>query len=1242
MADENPNLLKITVGPKSDMTPGPPSGVTPVADSNDDDLIAEWKSRQAVQPSKAGAGGQELLEEYQRRKTQPQLGEGVVAKPGKTPPATDFQQRLNKTSQELLRDFAGRDADIDYSAEAPWSVRYQVGRMDNPSEVRKYLKKFYGDSDFGQDKGGRWWIREGGKKVPIDVGILPGMAASAPTQAGAMVGGAAGGMLGGPAGAIAGAGIGAAGGKAADEGAKFLQGTFSKTPEEEASVLGGEAALNAGMSTLGPLGRGASQTLRTGFFGVTPRSAQTAGKLLERGVRPPIGSVAPDAVGLERKRQLSAAVGWDMGKEKRTGYVENEMRGILSSTGMNPGEVEKAMGQISNNAIAIEGRPAAEGIVESVNRRMTEMDDRITGNLELATRALNHQESAMRAWVNMPVGRLSTESADAIRQARTAVSRQFNRLYEDIDQLAGGEPVVDLTDAIREADTIARQYEFAPGALPQPIRNLLNRQAQIEQAQQQANALQAAGRPVPPELEAQANRLVDRASIAEAHALRSELRSSAKMWNLPNLTPEASYAMVSAVEDHVDNAFATLATSRDPALQLGAEAARNLRRVDGQYREAIAPFKSTILNKIMKDARSGLTPDPEVVAKFIMRPGQDDATRQIISYLSPEARADTTRAHLRGLIGESSYRNEQNQVVVDGKKFLDTIEKNARPMERLYPPDMLADLRRFGAEVAARNGEIEVGALRDPSAIRDMMRRWAMERDAREAFVRENPIAALNSQYGPNVDSALAEISAPKRETKTAALFALLRPEQRQLVQQWAIKTMFQSALEETPERGVKVNGAALRKWTGQYTERQLDMLLGYGVAHDVLELGNDARFLFPDRAMGAGSSQAEVSVTSRGFFNPIGLSKRLSWYLTTLAVHQPQVLRWFAEVHQKDPGKARQLMGAFGRWAVNAESSGPGQSRAPQQNSGGGNQVPRLAEGGVVTQPTVAMIGEAGPEAVVPLDNPAMAQQAADVAAARTRAPYAKAAARPTGLLEGLDEIGGYFGNKLMSAMTAPRDALTGALPVNDTEGMPTPQAMQRGQGVANMAMTGGIPFAQRGAAGMAGGKLGGPGEPQIIPPSSPKVQQAIDRLKAWLPINERNGPAPALRTNIQIMERGGPMAERMAEHTLKTWDKPPTRAIEPPTIDVAPSTGARINFQSAGAQRGEPGAGTPRPQKPPMTLEEKAEWGKRADAEMEAHIAKMAKTKEGRKAILDAAKQIEKDPGAGRINFKSLETEK
>lgn len=103
-------------------------------------------------------------------------------------------------------------------------------------------------------------------------------------------------------------------------------------------------------------------------------------------------------------------------------------------------------------------------------------------------------------------------------------------------------------------------------------------------------------------------------------------------------------------------------------------------------------------------------------------------------------------------------------------------------------------------------------------------------------------------------------------------------------------------------------------------------------------------------------------------------------------------------------------------------------------------------------------------------LDEPAEAQGAAEAAAARVRAPYAKANERKSGL----PDIGTALGNKLASVVSAPYEALHGTLQVTDPEtGMPTREAMERGQGVAGMAMTGGLPFAPRGAAGMAGGRL-------------------------------------------------------------------------------------------------------------------------------------------------------------------------
>jgi phage-related minor tail protein len=39
------------------------------------------------------------------------------------------------------------------------------------------------------------------------------------------------------------------------------------------------------------------------------------------------------------------------------------------------------------------------------------------------------------------------------------------------------------------------------------------------------------------------------------------------------------------------------------------------------------------------------------------------------------------------------------------------------------------------------------------------------------------------------------------------------------------------------------------------------------------------------------------------------------------------------------------------------------------EATAGGGLLIPKMADGGIVSSPTLALIGEAGPEAVVPLD---------------------------------------------------------------------------------------------------------------------------------------------------------------------------------------------------------------------------------------------------------------------------------
>jgi hypothetical protein len=96
---------------------------------------------------------------------------------------------------------------------------------------------------------------------------------------------------------------------------------------------------------------------------------------------------------------------------------------------------------------------------------------------------------------------------------------------------------------------------------------------------------------------------------------------------------------------------------------------------------------------------------------------------------------------------------------------------------------------------------------------------------------------------------------------------------------------------------------------------------------------------------------------------------------------------------------------------------------------------------------------------------------------------------------------------DRAISAVTAPRDALYGNMQVTDPEtGMPTREAMERGRSVANLAMTGGMPCARQGAAGMAGGRLG----PQMSMPSKfeqlePHYSEAVQELgTTQIPISE------------------------------------------------------------------------------------------------------------------------------------------
>jgi len=170
-------------------------------------------------------------------------------------------------------------------------------------------------------------------------------------------------------------------------------------------------------------------------------------------------------------------------------------------------------------------------------------------------------------------------------------------------------------------------------------------------------------------------------------------------------------------------------------------------------------------------------------------------------------------------------------------------------------------------------------------------------------------------------------------------------------IQTYTLKRLLSEAMAASPGKATLIDGPALINQLSRYTAKQQERLLGPGVAADLRELGNDLQFLFPKQGIQYGTSQSEVSVTSKSFFNPLALHKRLTWYVSAYITDQPQVLHWFADIHRADPALFRALIPGFGSWIVNSATSGPGHGRAqtpgtnrtgplppsPQPGEGGG-----------------------------------------------------------------------------------------------------------------------------------------------------------------------------------------------------------------------------------------------------------------------------------------------------------------
>jgi hypothetical protein len=381
-------------------------------------------------------------------------------------------------------------------------------------------------------------------------------------------------------------------------------------------------------------------------------------------------------------------------------------------------------------------------------------------------------------------------------------------------------------------------------------------------------------------------------------------------------------------------------------------AARLLTKADDFYSQGIKKFNDTTVNRLVQATRAGLPPDPSVIAKVIVQPGQEARVNEI-----------------RKLIGEDTFKRVaaqdwQNIVTavsgqdgaVSGRRLYQEVTRRGKLLDAVYGKDEAARIRSLAESLSAIDGHVPVERMQ-PGAMRDLVEQLQASQKRLDEFMKQNYLSTL-ADPKKTPEDAYRWITAPGQTARLeeAAKFFGENSPQMQGIREAATRTL----LDGVVTRAVKGEGSkALNNALKQYTERQQRLLFPNGLDEDMQMLGREVEFLFPnaaDQAM-AGFSAGnilEMPWYKRYYHQAVGGAWRM-------LVQHPAVVRSLA-LGLRGSGPAREAarqtikeLAYFGAIEFNDDDDGgtddepgeqPGSSGAGRV-SGDAKQV--AAEGGPI-----------------------------------------------------------------------------------------------------------------------------------------------------------------------------------------------------------------------------------------------------------------------------------------------------
>lgn len=820
-------------------------------------------------------------------------------------------------------------------------------------------------------------------------------------------------------------------GQSINDAVLALAGVYDRDITEQASATGlagmtslAGAGVGRGIAAVAPAAKGIAKTslptMAAAFLGAEKEGLQTAIPLAEKGVLTPVSGWAKESPHLINIQEVFDPAFRTQKPllESATGHYEQTAGELLEGMGV------KTEGKLTDPKAAVSTKEAGEAVLNKARAELQASDAKMNALLAEKQVAVKTRvgETAVTAETNKKA--LESAAVENRKAAEKVIQAGFNDIQNDINaamqSVKAGHNSGDLWWAVGEklkavkqgiqtrakimydgADRLAGTHlpnieglaDQATAFLAQLPEGFENKFPSIvKQLRDIAGVpeLDAAGQPTGNWLKEPVH-----PTFGQLHNLRSHMRAN---YNFFDLTPDVKDGTFKFFANKVDGILND--TNAVPELRAASKA---LREADDFYRDNIGPLTDKNIQAVVSGLESGMPADPKNLFNTLVKEGRSELTNKVRELVGSNLWAGVKAADIQEMLDLSKTLTPD---VIDGRAFVRQVLDRHRNnmLEAVHGKEASAKLIKQAQYVQMMDGKLDI-PVRPGDTVTEIISKARQAAEAAKTAANKDPLSLLNKEmkamqaehnkavalaarqrskeplgflYDPKmgaVEAADKILGSEDLIIAAASKFGENSPEFTMLRQTWA-KRLLTNTLTPS-EKLAKVS-----------PEIQELMFPGIKLEH-MQKLAKEMDFLMSTRGVKetaksmAAQAKVEHPWSSMIIKGPIGVGlpgvdavgrAMLSKYYKTVTnfISHPAVLKWIMKGLDGDPSARKQALEAL-RQAFTAKSA----KRATEMGSAVGAAVGESQlqtsepesrqEGGPVTAGKPYVVGEQGPEIIVP-----------------------------------------------------------------------------------------------------------------------------------------------------------------------------------------------------------------------------------------------------------------------------------